>query len=162
ANPAADILVDLVGVTLTSGGTSLTTLITSNHVTPAGVAGQPINLALTNPSTDPSGLITVAVSALPSGWTLNGGTRLADGSWTVQTTDVQSLTITSPANFAGALALNVTETWTNPDGSIGIKVVTDNVEAYAPGSPIFALSGDDNLTGSSDKDLFVFAQPIGN
>ena len=30
-----------------------------------------------------------------------------------------------------------------------------------PGSPIFALSGDDNLTGSSGHDLFVFSQPIG-
>jgi hypothetical protein len=43
-----------------------------------------------------------------------------------------------------------------------IMTFADNVEAYAPGSPIFALSGDDNLTGSSGKDLFVFAQPIGN
>ena len=40
--------------------------------------------------------------------------------------------------------------------------IADNVEAYAPGSPIFALSGDDHLTGSSGNDLFVFAQPIGN
>ena len=29
------------------------------------------------------------------------------------------------------------------------------------GSPIFAVSGDDNLTGSSGHDLFVFSQPIG-
>jgi hypothetical protein len=42
------------------------------------------------------------------------------------------------------------------------EVIRDNVEAYAPGSPIFALSADDNLTGSSGADLFVFAQPIGN
>jgi len=36
------------------------------------------------------------------------------------------------------------------------------VEAYAPGSPIFALSGDDHLTGAGGNDTFVFAQPIGN
>ena len=58
--------------------------------------------------------------------------------------------------------LHVTETWTNADGSTGSAVVADNVEAYAPGSPIFALSGDDHLTGGGANDLFVFAQPIGN
>jgi len=41
-------------------------------------------------------------------------------------------------------------------------LVADNVEAYAPGSPIFAWSGDDHLTGSSGNDLFVFSQPIGH
>src|SRR5262249_45145893 len=33
---------------------------------------------------------------------------------------------------------------------------------YQPGSPIFAVSGDDYLTGSSGHDLFVFSQPIGH
>jgi hypothetical protein len=40
-------------------------------------------------------------------------------------------------------------------------MVADNVEAYVPGNPVFALSGDDYLTGSSGHDLFVFSQPIG-
>jgi hypothetical protein len=40
--------------------------------------------------------------------------------------------------------------------------VANNVEAYAPGNPIFAWSGDDTLTGSSGADLFVFSQPIGD
>ena len=40
--------------------------------------------------------------------------------------------------------------------------IADNVEAYAPGSPIFAWSGDDTLTGSVGADDFVFSQPIGN
>ena len=56
----------------------------------------------------------------------------------------------------------MTETWTNADGTTGIKLITDNLEAYAPGSPVFAWSGDDTLTGSSGQDLFVFSQPIGD
>ena len=36
------------------------------------------------------------------------------------------------------------------------------MEAYAPGTPIFALSGNDTLTGASANNEFVFAQPIGN
>ena len=161
-NSANDILVDLAGVTLTSGGTSLSTLIANTHVKPAGIAGEPINLALSDPSPDQSDLITVTVSGLLPGWTLNGGALLSDGVSTVQTTDIQSLTVTPPADFAGALALNVTETWTNADGTPGIKTITDNLEAYAPGSPVFAWSGDDTLTGSSGQDLFVFSQPIGD
>jgi hypothetical protein len=38
----------------------------------------------------------------------------------------------------------------------------DNVEAYAPGAPIFAVSSNDTLTGTGGNDLFVFGQPIGN
>jgi hypothetical protein len=157
-NSASDILVDLRGVT----GANLSSLIASAHVKPAGIAGEPVNLALTNPSTDPNGLVTVTVSGLASGWALNGGTHLDDGSWSVQTADVQSLTVTSPADFTGALTLNVTESWTNADGTAGLKIISDNVEAFAPGSPIFAWSGDDFLTASTGKDLLVFSQPIGH
>ena len=52
--------------------------------------------------------------------------------------------------------------WTNADGSSGFARATDNVEVFAQGAPIFAWSGEDHLTGSSSKDLFVFAQPIGH
>src|SRR5205814_6146339 len=64
--------------------------------------------------------------------------------------------------FVGAAALNVAMTWTNADGTMDAKFITDNVEAYAAGSPIFALSGDDTLTASSGHDLLVFSQPIGH
>ena len=65
----------------------------------------------------------------------------------MQTNDIAALSITSPANYAGALVLNVTESWTNADGSTGSAIVSDNVEVFAEGAPIFALSGDDFLTG---------------
>src|SRR5258708_878065 len=51
---------------------------------------------------------------------------------------------------------------TQADGTTATMTIADNVEAYAVGSPIFAWSGDDFLTGSSGNDLFVFSQPIGN
>jgi hypothetical protein len=72
------------------------------------------------------------------------------------------LTITTAADFTGAMILPVTMAWTNADGTTSSAVVYDNVEAYASGSPIFAVSADDHLTGSSGDDLFVFAQPIAN
>ncbi|RAZ80630.1 hypothetical protein DPM35_05025 [Mesorhizobium atlanticum] len=127
---------------------------------PAGTAGEPINLALTGSSDGQT--VTVTVKDMPSGWTIDGATQNADGSWTVQTNAVHELTVTTPASFAGAAVLDVSMTWTNADGTTGSASIADNVEAYAPGSPIFAWSGDDVLTGSSGNDLFVFSQPIGN
>src|SRR5204863_4016445 len=83
------------------------------------------------------------------------------GSWTVETSDPSALYITTAAGFAGAMVLNVAESWTNADGSTDGALISDNVEAY-PASPIFAVSADDTLTGSAGDDEFVFAQPIGN
>ncbi|MDR8368213.1 VCBS domain-containing protein [Pseudomonas sp. JL3] len=129
---------------------------------PAGVAGEPINLALNTPSADISGPITVSISGVPSGWIFNAGTDNGDGTWTVQTSDPGALTVTTPSDFTGALVLDVNMYWSNSDGSDGSAYVFNNIEVYAPGAPIFALSADDNLTGSSGADTFVFAQPIGN
>ena len=152
-NTNNDILVDLVGVTLTSlGGANLA---------PAGVAGEAINLGLTNP-TDHLGSITVNISGVPSGWTMSEGTDNGDGTWSVQTNDVSALSITAPENYAGAVSLQISQTWTDSTGGTGLAMITNNVEAYAPGVPIFAISGDDNLSGSSGNDVFVLAQPIGN
>nr|WP_253219672.1 VCBS domain-containing protein [Pseudomonas chlororaphis] len=129
---------------------------------PAGVAGEPINLALDIPLAEINGPVTVAISGAPSGWVFNAGTDNGDGTWTVQTNDPGALTVTSPGDFAGALVLDVNLYWSNSDGSSASAYVFNNVEVYAPGSPVFALSADDNLSGSSGADTFVFAQPIGN
>ncbi|MGY3256462.1 VCBS domain-containing protein [Pseudomonas chlororaphis] len=129
---------------------------------PAGVAGEPINLALDIPLAEINGPVTVAISGVPAGWMFNAGSDNGDGTWTVQTNDPGALTVTTPSDFAGALVLDVNLYWSNSDGSTASAYVFNNVEVYAPGSPIFALSADDNLTGSSGADTFVFAQPIGN
>jgi hypothetical protein len=128
---------------------------------PAGSAGSEINLGLHAPGHDGQE-VTVTISNVPSGWSVRGGTHNADGTWTVTTIDISSLTVTTPTDYFGAEVLNVTATWTNPDGSTGSSFVPTNVEAYAPGNPIFAWSGDDTLTGSAGADEFVFSQPIGN
>ena len=138
------------------------TAATSSNIpkNPAGVAGEPINLALDDPSPDINEMVTVTVAGVPSGWTLSAGTNNGDGSWTVHTNDPCALAVTTPSTYSGAMVLNVTIAWTNTDGSTGTQFVVDNVEAYAPGNPIFAVSADDHLTASSGADLLVFAQPI--
>jgi hypothetical protein len=158
---ANDILIDLQGVTLTAGGTSLATLVGNSHVAPAGSSGEAINLALTETPTDHVGPVSLTIGGVPSGWTLSEGIQNSDGTWSVVTHDVASLSITSLEGYTGALVLQVSETWTNADGSTGTAYVSDNVEAYAKGAPIFAWSGDDTLTASSGDDTLVFANKIG-
>ncbi|WP_260432371.1 Ig-like domain-containing protein [Burkholderia sp. Bp9140] len=133
----------------------------STHVAPAGFAGSEINLALADPSGHASDL-AVTIAGIPSGWTLNAGTDLGNGAWLVPTNDLGALTVTPPTSFTGATVLTVTETWTAADGSHAAATIADNVEAYAANAPIFAWSGDDQLTGSAGHDLFVLSQPIGN
>ena len=154
-NPSAanDILVDLPGVTLTS--------LSGANLAPAGAAGEAINLGLTNPP-DHLGLIRVNITGVPAGWTLSAGADNHGGTWSVQTSDVSALSITAPENYAGAVSLKISQTWTDSTGGTGLAMITNNVEAYAAGGPIFAIAGDDHLSGSSGNDLFVLAQPIGN
>ena len=94
----------------------------------AGVAGAPIYLGLTPPVGTDGTSFTVEVSGLPSGWTLNGGTQLPSGSWTVTTADLRSLTVTSPDNYIGTVALAVTASWTGSDGSALATIINDKVE----------------------------------
>ncbi|MER8811337.1 beta strand repeat-containing protein [Mesorhizobium australicum] len=145
-----------------SGNIALTATDFVLNTAPAGVAGSSINLGLPALPLADGQSASILVKGVPSGWTLDGGTDNGDGSWTMQTSDVKSLTVTSPTDFAGAITLNIIETWTGADGNTLTQFVSDNVEAYASGSPVFAWSGDDVLTGSSGNDLFVFSQPIGN
>ncbi len=155
------VVIHLTGVSSVQAGDFLTAN-TLNFIAPAGIAGEPINLGLTAPSAEDGVLVAVAIKGAPSGWHLNGGTLLDDGTWATLTSDPRTLSITPPTDFAGAILLNVTETWTQSDGNIVTETFTDNVEVYPVGSPIFAWSGQDFLTGSSGKDQFVFARPIGD
>ena len=132
----------------------------NTSVGPAGVAGSAINLGLANQSMATGGPVTVTVSGLPSDWQLNDGTNLGNGSWTLQADDLTTLMVLTAATYLGGVQLNVTESWTNADGSVGLASFADNVETYAPGSPIFAWSGNDTLTGAGGNQEFVFAQPI--
>ena len=101
------------------------------------------------------------MAGIPAGWALSEGALGSDGNWMVNTNDVASLSITSPAGYVGALLLQVSESWTDSNGVAHNVYVSDNVEAFAKGAPIFAWSGDDTLTASGGNDTLVFANQIG-
>jgi hypothetical protein len=160
--PTTGFTSELVDFTLADGDgdTASSTLQLTGTIGPAGIAGSPINLGLTDPAGH-VGPVTVTIAGVPAGWTVSGGTDNGYGVWTVQADNVSALTITSPDDYAGAMAFKVTMSWTNADHSVGYAGVTDNVETFPGGAPIFAWAGDDHLTGSEGADLFVFARPIG-
>jgi T1SS-143 domain-containing protein len=160
--PTSGFTSESVGFTLTDGDgdTASSTLQLTGNTLPAGIAGSPINLGLTDPAGH-VGPVTVTIAGIPAGWTLSEGTDHGYGVWTVQADNVSTLSITSPDGYAGAMAFKVTMSWTNPDESAGHIGITDNVEVFPQGAPIFAWAGDDHLTGSGAADLFVFARPIG-
>ena len=133
------------GATLVADLDNLTTLASLGNfdagdfafgttLAPAGVSGQPINLGLTAAPANQGQIATVSVANVPAGWILKGGTQLPDGSWTIETTDVSSLTITSPVDFQGAVHLDVSVSWAQTDGSAMIMTFADNVEVYRAGS----------------------------
>ena len=134
----------------------------SLSVAPAGIAGGLIDLALGTPDRSSDSPVHIVISDAPSDWVFSSGTRIGDGTWVIDTSDPASLTVTTPSTFAGAAVLQVSMTWLNADATFGWSVVSDNIEVFSPGSPIFAVSSDDHLTASSAADLFVFAQPIAN
>ncbi|MGL3214911.1 beta strand repeat-containing protein [Bradyrhizobium sp. BR 1433] len=122
-NVNADILVDLVGVTLTN--------ISQAHLAPAGIAGQPISLGLTNP-VDHVGTVNVSISGIPLGWTLSEGTDNGDGTWSIQTGDVTGLSINTLDSYTGAISLHISQTWFDSAGGTGLSMIADNIEAFAP------------------------------
>ena len=141
---AHDTIDRIVTVVVNDGSLNSATQTVTIHVAaPAGVAGEPINLALADPSTDHIGPVTLTIAGIPEGWSLSEGTDNGDGTWTVQTNNIAALSITSPDSYSGALMLNILESWTNADGSTGSAIVFDNVEVFAKGAPIFAVAGDD-------------------
>src|SRR5262249_29957074 len=121
------------------GDTASSTLELTANTLPAGVAGSPINLRLSDPAGH-LGPVTGPTAGIPAGWTVSGGVDNGHGGWTVQASNVPALSITSPDDYTGAMAFKVTMSWTNADHSSGSASLSDNVEVFAPGAPIVAWS----------------------
>ena len=78
----------------------------------------------------------------------------------MDTADPGALAVTSPDDFTGAIVLDVNATWTNADSRwpLGNAFISNNVEVFLPGNPIYALSAEDHLSGSAGADLLVLLQ----
>jgi hypothetical protein len=105
------------GSTATTTSPSFSVTFTAVADTPA-VAAQnvtgpedtaiPMNLSAAVTDVDLSETLAVQISGVPTGATLNHGTDLGGGVWSVATADLASLTITPPRNFSGDISLRLT------------------------------------------------------
>jgi len=103
-----------------------------------------INPGLTD--TDGSEALSITISDVPDGATLNAGTENPDGSWTLSAGDLNGLTITPPDDYSGSFDLSVAATATEADGgdaasTSGTLTVDVAADADAPTPDLTAASG---------------------
>ncbi|WP_343049634.1 tandem-95 repeat protein [Azospirillum melinis] len=70
----------------------------------------PLTITAASTDTDGSETVTVRISGMPAGASLNHGTHNSDGSWTLSAADLTGLTYTPPADANGTVTLSVTAT----------------------------------------------------
>ncbi|MBT7247755.1 MAG: hypothetical protein HN877_00855 [Rhodospirillaceae bacterium] len=107
----------------------------------AGTEDQAIALDIDAGVTDASESVSVTISGVPDGAALSAGTDNGDGSWTLDSGDLDGLTVTPPQDFSGNFDLTVTATTTEDDGdtsttSGSLTVDVAEVDDSAEGSTL--------------------------
>jgi large repetitive protein len=144
-------------VTATSSENGTTASLDHNlDVTVAGVASTP-NLSVSGASgnegtaipltinaslsdTDGSETLSLAITGIPTGATLNHGTRNPDGSWTLAPGDLAGLTITPPPGYSGTLHLDVTATSSENGTTSSVDHTLDVAVAGVASTPTLSVS----------------------
>ncbi|MCY2983755.1 MAG: Ig-like domain-containing protein, partial [Planctomycetota bacterium] len=108
--------------------------IAANNV--AGLEDQAIKLDLASSLSDVDGSesMQVSIKGVPEGFTLSGGTRNADGSWSVAQSDLGNVSINAPKDFNGQVNLTLEATTTessNGSTSVVSKGVSVSINAVA-------------------------------
>jgi len=168
---------DLTVIAQSADGDDVATTTSSITVDVTGVADNPalevsnasgaedsaIALDIDADQTDGSEILTVIISGVPEGATLSAGTDNGDGSWTLQASDLNGLTLTPADDFSGSFDLTVTAQSADGDdvatttGSITVDVagVADNptldvADASGSEDSAIALDIDAGLVDSSE------------
>ncbi|HAS89861.1 MAG TPA: hypothetical protein DCS48_11245, partial [Desulfovibrio sp.] len=76
----------------------------------------PLDISSALTDLDSSETLSITVSNIPQGFTLNAGTDNGDGSWTLAPSSLAGLTITAPEDYSGEFNLSVSATSTEADG----------------------------------------------
>ncbi len=72
---------NLITATATDVAGNSATATKTATLFPVGTSGEPINLALTDPTTDHAGPVSLTVGGVPAGWILSEGIQNSDGTW---------------------------------------------------------------------------------
>ncbi|UIJ39320.1 cadherin-like domain-containing protein [Desulfobaculum bizertense] len=87
----------------------------------------PLSISSALTDIDGSETLSLVISNVPSGFTLNNGTDQGGGVWSLAPGDLAGLTITPPLDFKGSFTLNVAATSTEPNGDTATTPGTLNV-----------------------------------
>ncbi|MGF9758756.1 Ig-like domain-containing protein [Microvirga sp. 0TCS3.31] len=111
--------------------------VTAHDVTGNEDTAIPLDLSAKLTDLDGSETLSIVILGVPDGAVLVPGERLPNGSWSVKPSDLAHLTFTPPRDFSGSIALSITATSKEANGSaenavtIPFKVQVDAV-ADAP------------------------------
>jgi large repetitive protein len=109
-------------------------------VSASGFEDSPISLDISSTlsDTDGSETLSVIVSNVPEGASLSAGVDNGDGSWTLNTDELDGLSVTPPSDFSGSFDLEVTAVSTEADGDTAstAATLTVNVEGVADGPSV--------------------------
>ncbi|WP_262272912.1 Ig-like domain-containing protein [Microvirga yunnanensis] len=106
----------------------------------------PLKLSAALVDTDGSEALSVRILGVPADATLSHGSHQADGSWSVQPSDLAHLTITAPNDFSGTINLTLeatareTSNGSTATRSTALQVEVDNV-SDAPAVSVHDASG---------------------
>ena len=139
ATTSGSITVDVAGVA------DAPTLETTNA---SGNEDSAIALDIDAALTDSSEVLTVTISGVPDGATLSAGTDNGDGTWTLESDDLEGLTITPADDFSGSFDLGVTAQ--SADGE-DVASVSDSITVDVAGVADAPTLETSNASGNEDS-----------
>ncbi len=101
--------------------------------------------------TDGSEVLSVKIRGIPEGSILSAGANNGDGSWTIPTTSLASLTIRPPKDYSGVMSLTLEAYALDADGSTATRAVPFTITV----TPVADIASIDprNVTGTEDTPL---------
>ena len=111
---------------------------------------------------DGSETLSITVSSLPAGTVLSAGTQNPDGSWTLTPAQLNSLTLTPPANFAGDMHAIVTATSFENGTTASISSPLDISVSGVADAPIITTQPVSGAMEDNAIALQIGAQAVGD
>ena len=150
----ADGSVASTSATLDVGVTGVSDTPTFNVSAASGAEDSAIALDVTSALIDLDGseALSITIENVPTGASLSAGTDNGDGTWSLETADLDGLTVTPAVDSNADFSLNVAATATEANGSVASTSATLDVEVTPEAFTLVGTSGRDTLSGGAGDD----------